>query len=97
MEPLNILQIIVGIMLAVVLTFGIGFILNMLLKTTWIPAYLYVALVVYTYVFYESGKFVSNNHEYALVDYTIGFFGLVGAGLSGWTIKQLRQKGYRMF
>jgi hypothetical protein len=97
MESLKLLQLFIAMLLFLVLTFGIGFILNMLLKTTWIPSYIYIALVVYFYFFYQSGKLLSGNPNYAATDYTIGFFGLIGAILSGWAIRLLREKGYRMF
>jgi hypothetical protein len=97
MEGLKFLQLFIAILLFLVLTFGIGFILNMLLKTTWVPSYIYVALVVYFYFFYQSGKFISSSNNYAFTDYSIGFAGLIGAILSGLAIRVLRQKGYRMF
>jgi hypothetical protein len=94
---IQIAQLLIGFLLFMVLTFGIGFILNMLLKTTWIPAYIYLALAIYFYGFYQSGKFVETGREYAFVDYSIGLAGLLGALISGWTIKILRERGFRMF
>lgn len=97
MSDLNVFQLLIAILIFLVLMFGIGFILNMLLKTTWIPTYLYVGLIVYIYLFYQEGQFVSRNMGYAIWDYIIALAGFGGAVLSGWTIKVLRQKGYRMF
>jgi hypothetical protein len=65
----------------------------MLLKTTWVPGlFLYpliVALIVFNY-----GKSLS---KLAVVDLIVLSSGLVGALLSGYTIKVLRTRGYRMF
>ncbi|GAB6936467.1 YuiB family protein [Calditerricola yamamurae] len=85
---INIGQFIVSIPLFFVLFFGLSFILNMLIKTTWFPVVAYLALVggVYLYV----GKLT-------LVDMVILFFGLLGAVTGGWAIRTLRRKGYRMF
>jgi len=43
---LSLPQVIISIPLFLVLLFGIGFILNMILKTTWLPSYLYAALII---------------------------------------------------
>ncbi|GAB6933846.1 YuiB family protein [Calditerricola satsumensis] len=85
---INIGQFIVSIPLFFLLFFGLAFILNMLIKTTWFPVYAYLALVggVYAYL----GKL-------AVVDVVILFFGLLGAACGGWAIRTLRRKGYRMF
>lgn len=85
---MNIAQFIISIPLFLFLAFGIGFILNMLLKTTWLPLIIYVLLI--TYLMFRMGKL-------QFVDYTILSFGLIGAILSGITVRILRTKGYRMF
>ena len=85
-------QVMISIPLFLVLLFGIGFILNMILKTTWFPSILYAALIIglAVYMFVERGGL-------KLVDWIILSAGMIGALLSGWTIKTLREKGYRMF
>ncbi|MGI6126169.1 MAG: YuiB family protein [Planifilum sp.] len=85
-------QVIISIPLFLVLLFGIGFILNMILKTTWLPSILYAMLIIgmAVYMFVERGGL-------KLVDWIILSAGMIGALLSGWTIKLLRAKGYRMF
>lgn len=82
-------QLIISIPLLFVLFFGIGFILNMILKTTWLPLVLYLGIVIYiasdlTMIF-------------TLVNMVLFFSGLAGAIGGVWTIKTLRAKGYRMF
>lgn len=85
---MNIAQLIISIPLFLVLAFGIGFILNMLIKTTWLPLVIYALLIVYL---------ILNMGNLLAVDYIILTSGLAGAVLSGVTIRILRAKGYRMF
>jgi hypothetical protein len=86
--PISVPQFIISIVLFFVLLFGIGFILNMILKTTWVPLVVYLGVVVY--LVYD----LQTPH---VADFTILGAGLLGAGGSGWTIQTLRTKGYRMF
>ncbi|MBA4493762.1 hypothetical protein H1191_05525 [Paenactinomyces guangxiensis] len=81
-------QLIISIPLFFVLTFGIGFILNMILKTTWLPLILYFGIVIYLLFSLTSPH---------VTDITVLLSGLAGAVGGGWTIKTLRAKGYRMF
>jgi len=87
---MNIAQLIISIVLFMVLAFGIGFILNMLAKTTWVPIVLYLGLVAYLFFFKTQGNF-------AMVDWIVLSSGMVGCVLSGVVIRSLRQKGFRMF
>ncbi|PRZ13895.1 YuiB-like putative membrane protein [Laceyella sediminis] len=82
-------QLIISIPLLFVLFFGIGFILNMILKTTWLP------LIIFFGVAFYVGKDV--NQIFTAVNAVLFFSGLAGAIGGIWTIKTLRQKGYRMF
>lgn len=84
----NIYQFIVSIPLYLALAFGLGFILNMIVKTTWAPVYVYIAVVLFL-VFRAGGM---NG-----LDAIVVFAGLVGAVLSGYVIRLLRKKGFRMF
>lgn len=92
-------QMIIATVLMLVLFFGLGFILNMLMKTTWFPIYAYIALVIGLILYWSlgTGTFVSNLAEFTYVDYTPGVGGLIGAVLSGTAIKALRQRGFKMF
>nr|WP_325063585.1 YuiB family protein [Risungbinella massiliensis] len=87
--PINLIQLVISIPLILVLIFGIGFILNMILKTTWIPLILYLALVIYLAFQLKGAP--------QLADITWFIAGLAGAVGCGWTIRYLRQNGYRMF
>ncbi|OUM86438.1 MAG: hypothetical protein BAA01_06730 [Bacillus thermozeamaize] len=87
---MNIAQFVISIPLFMLLAFGIGFILNMLAKTTWLPILLYLGVVAYLFFFKTQGRF-------ALVDWVILFAGLAGCVLSGIVIKTLRLRGFRMF
>ncbi|MCI3919983.1 YuiB family protein [Paenibacillus sp. TRM 82003] len=95
----NIFQVIVIVLLAFVLMFGIGFILNMLLKTTWFPIYGYLALIVGTFVYMEWGtaNFFASLGEYGIIDWMAVTGGVFGAYVSGWTIQTLRVRGFKMF
>ncbi len=86
---MNIIQFVISIVLFTVLAFGIGFILNMVLKTTWLPVVACVGVVV--------GALIYQKIIPSVFDLTILIFGLAGSILSGWTIQVLRKKGYRMF
>ncbi|MDQ0416577.1 hypothetical protein J2Z48_000744 [Croceifilum oryzae] len=86
--PISIPQLAVSIVLLLVFFFGIGFILNMILKTTWLPIIVYAGFVAYI---------ASQMKHIHLVDVSWLIAGLVGALASGWTIQTLRVKGYKMF
>jgi hypothetical protein len=88
MTPISLVQLIISVPLLLVFFFGIGFILNMILKTTWLPIYLFVALVIY---------FALQINTVHITDITWLIAGLVGVVGSGLTIRFLRTKGYRMF
>ena len=85
---MNIAQLIISVPLFLFLAFGIGFLLNMLIKTTWLPLVMYSLLLVYLFI--RMGNLLA-------VDYVVLTSGLAGAVLSGVVIRTLRQKGYRMF
>jgi hypothetical protein len=93
------LQLMIVTVLLFVLFFGLGFILNMLMKTTWFPIYGYILLVIGLVIYWGWGthSLASNLSEYSIADYVPAVGGLIGAALSGWTIKALRDKGYQMF
>ncbi|ANE45027.1 hypothetical protein SY83_00025 [Paenibacillus swuensis] len=93
------IQLVVATVLFFVMMFGIGFILNMLMKTTWFPLYLLIIIVVAWMVYegWTKGAMLNNLAEYTIVDWIPAVGGLVGAVLSGNAIQALRKGGYKMF
>jgi hypothetical protein len=100
--------LLISILLFMVLFFGIGFLLNMLLRSTWIMAVIYpliVILIVDEVRFYE--YFTNSGEAFPLLldalivlksaDIIILISGLIGAILSGIAILALRKRGYQMF
>ncbi|QMV40882.1 YuiB family protein [Cohnella cholangitidis] len=91
---------IVGSLLCLVLFFGIGFILNMLIKTTWFPLWLFLIIVTPLGIWqlWQNDLSVTENIQSLLVsDMILIIAGAVGAYLSGWSIRALRRGGYKMF
>lgn len=86
---MSLLQFVVSIVLFTVLGFGIGFILNMILKTTWFPVVIALGVLV--------GALVYQKVVPGIWDAVILGCGMAGTVGSGWTIQTLRKKGYRMF
>jgi hypothetical protein len=87
---IQILQNFILLILAFTMIFGLGFIINMLLKTTWFPIYAYAALII-GLVWWSWGT------TYGFVDVLPLVSGLLGAFVSGMVIRSLRVKGYKMF
>jgi hypothetical protein len=87
---IQILQNFILIILAFTMFFGLGFIINMLLKTTWFPIVAYL-LLIGGLVYWSWGT------SYAFVDVLPLVSGLLGAVVSGSVIRSLRIKGYKMF
>lgn len=95
------LQVVFATMLFLCMTFGIGFIINMLVKTTWFPTYLFIVVIIVLALW---APWSSNNQklidvitEYTIVDFIPIIGAIIGAILSGTTIKALRKGGYQMF
>ncbi|MEC0241789.1 YuiB family protein [Paenibacillus dokdonensis] len=95
------IPVLVLMVLFFVMMFGIGFILNMLMKTTWFPSYLFVVIILplVVYSLWDRGEvsFLSHLESFRVVDYLTGLAGLVGAVFSGLSIQKLRQSGFKMF
>ncbi|MCU7556380.1 YuiB family protein [Macrococcus capreoli] len=102
------IQLIISTLLFFVLFFGIAFILNMLLKSTWIMTALY-PLVVFAIVdkistadYILKPAFAFNKLWTGLThlmpaDIIMLSGGLVGAVTAGFVIRNLRRSGYTMF
>jgi hypothetical protein len=100
--------LLISLLLFFVLFFGIGFLLNMLLRATWVMAIIYPIVFIFiidNVRFYEyftnaqsSFSLLGNKMaSLAVADIIILLFGLIGAICSGIVIKTLRSKGYQMF
>lgn len=95
---IQLLQLFVLVLLAFCMFFGLGFIINMLMKTTWFPIAGYVLFVIAViYMSWGPESFVDNILGYSISDYLPLLSGLLGAIASGYVIRMLRQKGYKMF
>ncbi|MFD0715209.1 YuiB family protein [Paenibacillus sp. GCM10027626] len=96
----DILQLVIATVLFFVMMFGIGFILNMLLKTTWFPIYLFIFVLLPVFIWQTWDKdrtFIGNFTAFTFVDILPAVGALVGAYVSGATIRALRRGGYKMF
>jgi hypothetical protein len=94
------LQIVLAMMLFFVMMFGIGFILNMLMKTTWFPVYLFIIVLLPLGIYYtwdKSASFSANLTGYTFIDALPAITALIGALVSGWAIRALRRAGYKMY
>ncbi|WP_449622561.1 YuiB family protein [Robertmurraya sp. Marseille-Q9965] len=98
----------ISMLLFFVLFFGIGFILNMLLRMTWIMAVVYPIITIFIvdkvrfieYFTDSKSSFSELGTRFshlALADILILSSGLAGAIGAGITMRILRKKGYRMF
>lgn len=105
---ISIPQLIISILLFLVLFFGIGFLLNMLLRATWFMAIIYPIVVIrivddvrfFEYITAPVSSFSALGSKLIslqLADIIILTAGMVGALLAGFAMKVLRAKGYQMF
>ncbi|RFA36974.1 hypothetical protein CAI16_02535 [Virgibacillus dokdonensis] len=102
------IQLVVSILLYFVIFFGIAFILNMLLRTTWLMAFIYPFVVIiivdntatwnyFTNTSETFTKLTTRLTELTAVDISILAAGFVGTIVSGLVIRLLRKSGYQMF
>jgi len=105
---ISLTHVVLSILIFIVMFFGIGFLLNMLLRMTWLMAIIYPIIVIFiidevrlyeyftkpAYAFKLLGTKVMALHT---VDIIILSSGLVGAIIAGFVIKLLRKQGYQMF
>ncbi|ANB60406.1 YuiB family protein [Anoxybacteroides amylolyticum] len=100
--------LLISMLLFFVLFFGIGFLLNMILRMSWLPAILSPVVFIFiiddvklsAYFTAPSASFAALKHKIltlAPADVMILSSGLIGAILSGVAIRILRAKGYQMF
>lgn len=108
MNDISLVQVIVSVVLFFVMFFGIGFLLNMLLRVTWMMALIYPVIVIFIidevswldYIFQPAMAWPALIHKVTslhIVDSIILLGGLLGAIVSGITMRVLRAAGYRMF
>lgn len=88
--------------------FGIAFILNMLLRSTWLMSFLYPIVAILIIDGISTFDYLTKTGESFRIlgetlvalkpaDYVVIGAGFVGTIVSGITIKILRKSGYRMF
>ncbi|WP_066192583.1 MULTISPECIES: YuiB family protein [Gracilibacillus] len=102
------IQLFISVLLFFVLFFGISFILNMILRQTWLMAFVFpiiVVLIVDTFSFFtyftDPGfAFTTLGREFAALgvqDIVILSSGFIGTIVAGFVIRFLRKNGYQMF
>lgn len=107
-NSITIVQLIISMLLFVVMFFGIGFLLNMLLRMTWLMAIVYpivVLLIIDDVSFFD--YFTNPGESFSMLgnaltsltgsDIAVLLAGFVGAIISGIVMKILRKMGYQMF
>ena len=108
MGTISLTHVVLSVLIFIVMFFGIGFLLNMLLRMTWLMAIIYpivVVLIIDEVKVYE--YFTKPKYAFQLLgekfvalhsaDIIILASGLVGAIISGFVMKILRKQGYQMF
>ncbi|MFC4404822.1 YuiB family protein [Gracilibacillus xinjiangensis] len=102
------IQLFISVLLFFVLFFGISFILNMILRQTWLMAFVFPVIVIFivdtvpfSEYFIEPGTaFSSLGNEVAslgMQDVIILASGFIGTIVAGFVIRFLRKNGYQMF
>lgn len=105
---ISLVHVILSVLIFLIIFFGIGFLVNMLLRMTWITAIVYPIIViliidevkVYEYITkpaYAFGLLGTKIMNLQIVDIVILTSGLVGAIISGFVMRVLRKMGYQMF
>ena len=101
-------QLIISMFLFLILFFGIGFLLNMILRATWIMAVIYPLIVifivdnvgVFEYITAPIASFQALAYDLIAlkpVDILVLTSGFIGAIIAGVVIRMLRARGYQMF
>lgn len=105
---IDLIQLVLSVILYFVIFFGISFILNMLLRRTWLMAILYpfiIVIVIHDIKVFEYVKHpITNFGDAFTLFFTSGYqniiilsAGFVGTLVSGIVIRFLRRSGYQMF
>lgn len=105
---MNLVQLFISVLLYFVLFYGISFILNMILKMTWIMAYVYPVIVLWIIGRVKLFDYIASPGEsfsilwdniigISIYDVIILGSGFIGIILAGMTIRYLRKAGYQMF
>ncbi|WP_101843191.1 YuiB family protein [Halobacillus sp. Marseille-P3879] len=105
---MNVVQFAVSMLLFFVLFFGIGFLLNMILRSSWIMAVFYPVVVLLIVDNFKTGLYFTNPAEafstvfsmltnLKVVDIIILSAGFIGTIAAGIVIRWLRKNGYQMF
>lgn len=104
----TLVTVMLSVLLFLVMFFGIAFLINMLLRTTWLMAIVYPIVVILiidevdffdyftapTMAFLALGDKLMSLH---FADILVLSSGLLGAIIAGIVIKMLRKNGYQMF
>ncbi|WP_430784532.1 YuiB family protein [Virgibacillus flavescens] len=102
------IQLIMSILLYLIIFFGLAFILNMLIRRTWLMACIYPFIVLIIVDDISTGSYFTDFTgaistafarlmEITPVDIMILSSGFIGTIISGIVIKMLRKSGYQMF
>ncbi|SFD94157.1 Putative membrane protein [Lentibacillus persicus] len=102
------IQFVVSVLLFFVIFFGLAFILNMLLRSTWLMAAIYPIIVLMIVDDISTADYFTGPGEAfsaafsRLTEITVADISILGAGfagtiVSGFVIKYLRKSGYQMF
>lgn len=102
------IQLSVSILLYFVMFFGVAFIVNMLIRKTWLMSYVYPFIIIIMidnvstleYItkpgnaFSQLGQTLGSLTAFDIILFVSGFLGTITAGF---VMKLLRRSGYRMF
>ncbi|HLS35206.1 MAG TPA: YuiB family protein [Bacillota bacterium] len=102
------LQLVISSILYFVMFFGLAFILNMLLRRTWLMSIFYPIIMflviggqnIFKYFTSPSDTFsaaIANIEKINYIDVIVIGAGFIGTIVSGIVIKILRRRGYQMF
>ncbi|MUV39224.1 putative membrane protein YuiB [Lentibacillus sp. JNUCC-1] len=102
------IQAFVEVILFFVMFFGLAFILNMLLRRTWLMSGLYIIIIIIMIDGVSTIEYFTNPKSTFSIawdkltgigafDYIVFLAGFIGTIVSGIVIKKLRKSGYQMF
>lgn len=102
------IQLFVAVILFFVIFFGLSFILNMLLRSTWLMSFIYPIVVIIIVDKISTIEYIKNPSyafktaftnliNISVADIIILLAGFAGTVVSGLVVKYLRKSGYQMF